>query len=331
MAKRKLSLQQQRRIRARQQSGGSAATSPASVDSLGPEQAGVVATRFGKKADIHKPDFGPGDPAVRCHIRATVNDLVTGDKVMWRQSDSGCVVERVLPRQTLLCRPDNRGQLRPVAANVNRIAIVIAPRPEPHANLIDRYLVAAENQGIAPMLLVNKADMGDPDGQIETLLSRYQALGYDVLRVSAANGDGMNTLRDYLKPLVTILAGQSGVGKSSILNQLHPEAAAAVGTLSEQVAKGRHTTTAATLYRLPDGGYLVDSPGIREFGLWHMDVREVANGFCDFRPYLGSCRFRDCLHGNEPGCAITEAVAKGKISRERYLSYRHIVRDLSIR
>lgn len=324
MAKRRLTIQQTRRIAEKQRKTAQSAD----TDSAGAGREGVVITRYGNRAAVLPVDFSPSDVPVRCHIRATSDDLVTGDRVVWQWGSPTGVIEARLERSSVISRPDGRGRLRPVAANVDRIAIVIAPEPEPHANLVDRYLVAAEHQGIRPLLILNKMDLMAGDrAALDAMLSSYGELGYDVLRVSAHSGSGLDAMRQYFANHTTVLVGQSGVGKSSLVNLLYPAAAAQTGELSAQVAKGRHTTTAANLYRLPSGGYLIDSPGIREFGLGHLDSRAVAEGFADFRPFLGGCRFRDCIHLNEPGCAILAAVSRREISDRRLASYRLIVGD----
>ncbi|HLS97118.1 MAG: small ribosomal subunit biogenesis GTPase RsgA [Porticoccaceae bacterium] len=325
MAKRRLTVQQHRRIAEKQRKTVLGLDSDGDVADGGIE--GVVITRFGTQAAVLPPDFRPGDRPQRCHIRAALADLVTGDRVIWRPGSPTGVVEARLDRASVISRPDPRGKLRPVAANVDRIAVVIAPEPEPHPNLIDRYLVAAEHEGIRPLLILNKVDlMGPGDSHIDRMLADYRALGYDILRVSAEAGIGLAEMRAYFARHTTVLVGQSGVGKSSLINLLYPEAQALIGELSAQMAKGRHTTTAATLYRLPGGGQLVDSPGIREFGLGHLDSRAIAEGFIEFRPFLGTCRFRDCHHAQEPGCAILDAVARHAISARRFGSYQLMVR-----
>jgi ribosome biogenesis GTPase len=248
--------------------------------------------------------------------------------VTWRQSDTGSVIERVFERSSTLSRPDNRGNLRPIAANIDRIAIVIAAEPKAHANLIDRYLVASALQKIEPFIIVNKIDLLNDNDELFALARRYESLGYTVFLLSATSGDGIEPLKVYMSNHTSVLVGQSGVGKSSIINSLYPQAEAVTGSLSEQAAKGRHTTTTSKLYRMPEGGLLLDSPGIREFGLWHLDKRDVANGFIEFEPFLGHCRFRDCLHLDEPGCAILDAIREGSITLERHLSYQQIVREL---
>ncbi len=329
MAKRKLTKQQHRRI-ARKQRGLGAGAGPTG-DSGGERQEGRVIARYGKQADVSPLPETASNPVVRCHIRANVEDVVAGDRVLYLSGEQKAVIEAVLPRRTLMVRPDTRGRPRPVAANVDQIGIVLAPVPEPHANLLDRYLVAAETLNLSPLLILNKMDLlREEDGALPALLDAYGRLGYPVVKVSAARGEGIAELADMLLEKTTVSAGQSGVGKSSLINLICPAAGAAVGDLSRQT-KGRHTTTSATFYHLPGGGNLIDSPGIRSFGLWHLDPAQVAQGFVEFRPWLGRCRFRDCRHFHEPGCAIREALEAGAITPQRLQSYRQIVSDPALR
>jgi ribosome biogenesis GTPase len=216
---------------------------------------------------------------------------------------------------------------------VDRIAIVIAPEPEPFANLIDRYLVAAEALGIQPMLLLNKSDLLQARNRpaLETLLDRYRAIGYPVLTVAATGESGLEPLEAALRDRTSVLVGQSGVGKSSLIAALLPGADLRIGSLSTAAAKGRHTTTTARLFHLRGGGDLIDSPGIREFGLGHIERAGIESGFVEFRPWLGRCRFRDCSHEHEPDCALREALAQGHIDPARMASFRAIIADLTPR
>jgi len=334
LSKRHLTKQQQRRIERNQAKAQDAVeqrqSEDTSADELGPDQNGRVVACFGKKVDVES-DLDNESLTKRCHLRANLPSIVTGDRVIWQEGDPQGIVVAVKPRSSELCRPDNRGRLRPVAANIDCIVIVIAPIPEPHRNLVDRYLVAAEHQGITPILVLNKSDLMDDDNRdtLLDMLTSYSALGYDCLQVSAYSGDGMGLLTDRLDRITSVFVGQSGVGKSSLLNTLAPGTDTAVGALSEAITKGTHTTTTARLFHLPNGGEVIDSPGIREFGLWHLDPADVVNGFVEFRPLLGCCKFRDCQHmGNEPGCAIEEALTRGELTRERVNSFRHIVQSL---
>jgi len=268
----------------------------------------------------------------RCFVRANIDSLVTGDRVTWCEGadNTGVIVARQ-ERHSLLQRPDNFGQLKPVAANIDHIVLVIAPEPEPHDNLIDRYLVAAENTGIPAVLLLNKADLLTDRNRdhIDALLDRYRHLGYEVLEASAHRPDAHGgVITGLVKDRTSVFVGQSGVGKSSIIQTLVPDRELKVGALSESTGKGTHTTTTARLFHLDCGGDLIDSPGIREFGLWHMTPAEIEFGFREIREVIGHCRFRDCRHQGEPGCALDEAVAEGRITPERLQSFRRILQAM---
>ena len=354
MSKRHLTKQQRRRIQQNQEKARAEVTTQREADDylsqneLGPEQDGRVIASYGAQVEVEAVETGSvhdGHDGTnhlhvhpshrqnirRCHLRANLPTIITGDKVTWQDGEPQGVVIAQHPRKTELCRPDNRGKLRPVASNIDRIAIVIAPYPEPHGNLIDRYLVAAEHQGITPMIILNKGDLIDDSNgdQLTNLLDRYIKLGYDCFLVSAHSGEGIEQLEDYLEEFTSVFVGQSGVGKSSLLNTLSPEVNTPVGALSEAKAKGTHTTTNSRLFHLPNGGDVIDSPGIREFGLWHLDPESIAEAFIEFRPFLGNCKFRDCKHQQEPGCELAKAVDDEQISQERFNSYWHMVNSLN--
>ncbi len=326
MSKRKLSQRQLGRIRHLQEERAIRARSKveeALADGqLGAEQAGLVISHFGTQLDVEA-----GDGAIhRCHFRANLGALVTGDEVIFRAGEPIGVVVAVLPRRSLLERPDAYGKLRPVAANIDQIGLVIAPEPMPHGNLIDRYLVAAEHAGIEPFLVVNKTDLATAG--IDELVDRYARVGYQVLRASVRGADGLAALQARLDQRNSALVGQSGVGKSSLIKALLPGEDIRVGQLSHAESKGRHTTTTARLFRLPSGGNLIDSPGIREFGMQHLDEEAITHGFREFLPHLGHCRFRDCRHRNEPGCALLAAELRGELSPERLASYRQMLDEM---
>lgn len=324
MSKRRLSKQQTTRVHQRRKADDQ--SDPLSgEDHLGPEQPGLVISHFRNQADVETEADGK---LIRCHMRANLGNIVAGDRVLWREGMEKGVISAVFPRQSELLRPDSYGKLKLVAANVDRALITIAPEPEAHGNLIDRYLVIAEYLGIEAVLLVNKADLLSPDHEILKLLDKYQSLGYKTFQISAKNDASLNTLREYLSQGTSIFVGQSGVGKSSIIQTLLPDESIKIGELSEQVKKGKHTTTHARLYHFPFGGHCIDSPGIREFGLWHLSVQDVALGFREFREHVGACRFRDCSHQHEPGCALLQAISDGLVQQSRFHSYLQIVNSL---
>jgi len=335
MSKRKLSRRQAWRIEKIQSERSARAArrdtltdEQLSETELGPEQHGLIITHYGTQVVVESDD----DVSVqkRCHFRSNLGSLVTGDRVVWRDSNPYGVVVAVLPRESELSRPDPHGDMKTIAANIDRLVVVIAPYPEPHANLIDRYLVAAWAIDIEPVLLINKTDRIDEASRekVERLEQTYKSLGYQVMRISTHTGEGIDDLNRFLAAFTSVFVGQSGVGKSSLVNALLPDSNLRVGELSERQL-GNHTTTNARLFHFPGGGRLIDSPGIREFGLWHMDADQVLEGFSEFRPFIGHCKFRDCSHRHEPGCAILAALDRGEISQTRMDSYRYILSTLA--
>jgi ribosome biogenesis GTPase len=299
---------------------------------LAEPEAGVVISRFGQHADVEDSQ----GQIERCNIRRTINSLVCGDEVVWRRSlqpQSGIqgVIEAVQERRSVLSRPDFYDGLKPVAANIDLLIIVSAVLPALSLNIIDRYLVAAEAMQIKPLLLLNKIDLlsAEQRAVVEQQLDTYRVIGYEILLLSAKTGEGMLQLDQYLQSGTSIFVGQSGVGKSSLVNNLLPELQVVTQEVSDNSGLGQHTTTVARLYHLPDGGNLIDSPGIREFALWHLEPDEVLWGFKEFRPWLGRCKFRDCKHADDPGCALHHAVDIGEISAERFDNYHKILLSMA--
>ena len=333
--KKKLTQGQSRRVRTNQNKRLDRAKNEVQWDEALLESAreGLVITRFGQHADVEDPQTGI---IHRCNLRRSIQSLVSGDRVVWRpgvealQGIAG-VVEAVHERKTMLTRPDYYDGVKAVAANVDRIVIVSSILPELSLNIIDRYIIAAETIGIKPLIVVNKVDLLTPEQRVEVerKLTQYQNIGYSVRLVSTDTGEGLDDLKVDLKDHVSIFAGQSGVGKSSMVNSLMPDVEADIGDVSTNSGLGQHTTTAARLYHFADGGDLIDSPGVREFGLWHLEPEQITEAFVEFRQHLGGCKFRDCKHGNDPGCIIREAVERGDISRARYNSYHKIIESMS--
>lgn len=264
----------------------------------------------------------------RCKFRRNVGRPYCGDRVMVaRADDASLVVETILPRKNSFVRTDERQRRQIVAANLDQVLIVVAPRPLPSRDLMERYLLAVHSLGIKPLIVYNKTDLhvaADETANGALVLAHlpdYEALGYTVIRTSCKTAPGISGLRSVLKDRTSILVGQSGVGKSSLINQLIPDLQIQTGDLSSATGKGTHTTTSTMLYQLTDGGYLMDSPGVWEYGIWKLENDELAAGFIEFEPWLGQCRFNNCLHASEPDCAIKQAVAEGLIRDWRFQSY----------
>lgn len=335
MARRKLSRQQAQRIRALQEQRRRRAETGEIKDSsaesgLGPEEQGLIIAHHGAALTVEADDGSH----VRCVARQNLGALACGDRVIWQRGsepDTGVIVA-LQARISLLARPGTGGRTRPLAANVDRIFVVVAAFPEPSEHLIDRYLVTAEFTGIAPVIVLNKIDIPDQP-TLRSLYQRmevYARIGYDVLYTSVTSEHGLDALEQALTGHISILVGQSGVGKSSLVNALLPQQEVRVGALSDSQL-GRHTTTTATLYHVPSGGDLIDSPGVRDFGVWHIDPMRIVEGFREFAPFLGRCKFSDCRHRQEPECALRDAVAAGEIEQQRLQSYLQIMDELAER
>ena len=296
---------------------------------LSSEQKGLIICRYSKNFEVEALEGENKGVIHRCVSRTNLGSLVTGDIVIWRSgAQKTGVIESRLERISILERPDNFGNLKAVAANINQMLIVIACQPEPQSNLIDRYLVAATLMNIRPIIVLNKADLlcDDNRDNIETLLKRYEGLNYETVKIVSSRHQPaqLSHLNELINNQTSIVVGQSGVGKSSLINTLLPSAKLAVGELSESSGEGTHTTTRATLFHLPQGGKLIDSPGIHDFSLWHISIEQLQQGFIEIASRLGYCRFRDCKHEEEPGCAIHAAVESKEIGKERFESYQRI-------
>ena len=276
---------------------------------------GQVVAAFGRSYRIELAD----GTRVDCATRGKRSDIACGDRVSFRRSgDNSGVIESVLPRTTLLYRSDAFRQ-KLIAANVTQAVIVVAAEPSFYDDLVNRCLAACEHGGITPLIVLNKDDLPQSGAAWETL-AIYRTLGYRVLRLCAKQD--IAPLAPLLADHTSVLVGQSGMGKSTLINHLIPGAALRVAETSAALDSGRHTTTGARLLHIDAHSHLIDSPGLQVFGLHHIGLDDTAQAFVEFRPWLGHCRFRDCTHRMEPDCAIERASREGHISAPRLASYR---------
>lgn len=295
---------------------------------LGPEQHGVLITHY-SVAVLIKDANGK---LFTCTLRQNLGTLVTGDNVVWQAIDDNTgVVVALLPRRSVVVRPHSRGE-KPIVANIDLMVCVVALAPLPQATTIDRYLILARIMKLKALIVINKCDLisSGEQGDQQALLDKipvYEKLGYQVIKVSTKEKFGIADLEHELKDINSILVGQSGVGKSSLLNTLVPDSKAQTNTLSGDDKFGRQTTSASKLYQLPHGGNLIDSPGIHQFNLQHFTQEEILKGFIEFEPFLGLCQFRNCLHSHEPKCALRKAVADKDIAAFRLENYHTILLD----
>lgn len=259
------------------------------------------------------------DAPLPCVTRGKKSDVACGDWVeVMRTSENQGVIENILPRRQLLYR-SNETRQKLIAANVDQVVIVVACEPAFSDDLVTRAIIAAESEEIEILLVLNKCDLTQTLPRARRQLAVFSRLGYPVLELSArADADA---LRPWLLGKTSVLVGQSGMGKSTLINALIPDAGAATREISRALDSGKHTTTHATLYTLDGESFLIDSPGLQEFGLAHLERGEIEYAFREFRPYLGRCRFRNCRHGQEPGCALRPALDSGEIDATRFASY----------
>jgi ribosome biogenesis GTPase len=281
---------------------------------------GIVLASFGRSVLVQA-----GESLVRCGLKGRKLRVVCGDRVLWGYPPSadGPSVESVEPRRNLIERIDARGRAEPVAANIDRLAIVAAPQPDPDWFLVDRYWAGAALKDLDAIVIVNKKDLGL--NSIEAQLDEYRKLNLECIAVSAQSQEGIAPLSQLLGGRVNLLVGQSGVGKSSLVNALAPAADAQTAELTRD-AEGRHTTTTARWYQLNANSAIVDAPGVRDFAPPAHLVRAAERGFVEIHALSAQCRFKDCRHMEEPGCAVRTAVINQKISSRRYESYRRLFR-----
>ena len=260
--------------------------------------------------------------------------LAVGDEVVIEPAERGdaWAIAEILPRRSRLVRraPGTEFRERVVVANVDQVVIVFAAaQPEPHPRMLDRFLVIAAANDIPARVVINKSDLVAED-DVRARFSAYERAGYPLHLTSATTGAGLDALASALHGRETAISGPSGAGKSSLLNAIYPGFNLRVGEISSSVNKGRHTTVGASMHPLPGpgGGFVVDTPGLREVGIWELDPRELASCFIEFRPHTENCRFSDCLHRAEPGCAVRDAVVANEVSADRYDSYLRLLEEL---
>lgn len=296
---------------------------------------GVVLARTGATLRVHSP-AGDLEAVLRGRIKRADDDrVVAGDVVVLERHDQGPArIVAVEPRRSVLARRAVVGGSRlrraqPIAANVDQVVVVAAVQdPGPNPRMLDRFLVIAAANGLPAVIVINKIDLDRAPHA--ALARRYASAGYPVLATSAHDGEGLSTFRETLRNRETVLAGASGVGKSSLLNALEPGLQLRIGAISAKWHTGRHTTSAAELIPLREGGYVVDTPGMREVGAWGISGEALGGCFPEFRPYLDRCRFDNCRHQAEPGCAVRAAVAAGEIDADRLVSYGRILEEISV-
>ena len=281
------------------------------------ELQGLVITRYGQRQLVESNN---GD-LFQATGRQNIGLSVAGDRVLFQkvEGDEG-VVTAVYPRKTELKRQD-----RLIAANIDQLWLVVSIEPHYQFELIDRYLIMAENSNLPINIIVNKIELSNNDNQLSNDFSHYIDLGYDVHFLSVKNKTNLEKLKKSLIDRSHIFLGQSGVGKSSLINSLIPDLDLRVNEISTKSKLGKHTTTNTTIYHIPSGGDLIDSPGIREFQLDDLTEKQIVNGFREFKSLIGKCRFRNCQHINEPNCAIKKAIESGNINSSRYESYLNIL------
>jgi len=285
-----------------------------------------VMTRFGADVMI-KTSTGE---VLRGTPKRKLEHIACGDYVEWEANAQGnATIHAILPRTNVLARPDFRGKLKALASNIDLVVVVMSWRPAPHWELLDRYLVATQLLPAQALIVMNKADLQTQYATAHDLqcLAEYQAIGYSVLSTQAEQGIGIEHLKAQLTQKTTIVVGQSGVGKSSIAAQLLPESAIRIGAIGD-TGEGRHTTTNAMLYDLLAQGCLIDSPGVRDFGLGEISAEQLQQGYIEFSTYRHACRFSNCTHAHEPQCAVKAAVTAQQLPPQRYQRYLNLLANL---
>lgn len=334
MAKRKLSKQQQRRISSNQNNRiaeNREKTGQWQLDESSTQTARVI-SHHGRQlfAETQNREY------LKCKIRQNLGDIACGDYIVIQQAldasgESQNVVVAIKERKNLLVKTGFAGAVKPVAANIGQLVIVTALKPEPNPYLIDRYLTAAENLPAQALIIINKVDLLNHKTKriTEDLTGLYQDIGYRVICSSMEQNVGIEEISDALSQTTSILVGLSGVGKSSIVKKILPEEEIKIGETSASTGEGKHTTTVSALYHLKDNGIIIDSPGVRDFTPINNSIDEITHGFKDVRRYSGSCKFSNCSHSTEPGCAMKQAVTDGELNEQRFKNYLRLIEEFN--
>jgi ribosome biogenesis GTPase len=285
---------------------------------------GTIITRFGAEMIVRDDDGNTH----RGTGRKKVSEAVCGDRVLWKEQDQGnASVQKILPRRNLLERPVSYGRVKKIAANIDQMLITIAHGMKPNWEMLDHYLVATHALNATAVIVCNKSDLANTDKDFDQHMDEYKSLGYRIIHCSVQDESGVEELVSVTPGHTSIFVGQSGVGKSSLIQKILPDMDIRIGEVSEKSGEGQHTTSVATLYQLPDGGDLIDSPGVRDFRPGAMNQSEIEHGFPEFDELIGQCRFHNCTHTHEPGCAIRHALDEGDILQRRYESYLRLLEE----
>jgi ribosome biogenesis GTPase len=342
MAKRRLSIQQKRRIDSKQKSkinNDLLSNSKLQLDESSTQTARII-SHHGRQLYAETEDL----KKIKCKIRQNLGDIACGDYVIVQQAEdpdsqdktsdphsdaSQYVVVAVKERSNLLVKTGFAGAIKPVAANIGQLVIVTSLKPKPNPYLIDRYLTAAENLPAKALIVINKVDLMDQESKrlVDDLTKLYKGIGYDVISSSMKQDTGLDALSDALSNTTSILVGLSGVGKSSIVKAILPKEEIRIGETSEATGEGKHTTTVSALYHLKCNGIIIDSPGVRDFTPINNSISEITHGFKDVRKFNGACKFSNCSHTNEPGCAMKKAVSDGLLNEQRFNNYLRMLQE----
>lgn len=281
----------------------------------------IVVATFRRRMRVRLPDNGDIDARIKGkRIRPVCGDRVEIEEI---PNEPEWLITRILERDNELSRPNLRGDTEVLAANLDRLVVMAAASPAPDWSIVDRYLCAAELMGVDAAIIYNKVDL-PPDDSVDPALQAYELIGYAAVRCSAKQGSNIENVRDLLRDGVSIIVGQSGVGKSSLINRLLDDPRQRTASISDKTGEGRHTTVNSVMLDIPGGGAVIDSPGVRDYApALTPDV--VGRGFREIGRAARACRFGDCRHLREPGCAVKDAVEGGEISKRRYDSYRHLL------